>query len=497
MKKKTFIIIGILGIAALVAGYLLSQKGLEAEISIISAHDVTDTFTEDGIVKQGESISLLSKVDGQVTAINFAPNAYVNKGDVIATIDSKDYAYGIEEHQQAIKAYEAQIANTTTNEMHDKEKTAYSIKQLNEQIASLEANKKVSDIEQITSSSPEEYINILKLNLEVCKSQYERTQKEYDKLKQLFEASAASQNELEIAQTNCTTAKAAQIKAQTQYDNTNDQLHNLSQMGIKKEEINQKFYELQDENLDANIASIKTQVASLENQLSQDYSSHTIARLNALIASENVAIKSLNDQIADCKITATTSGYITELPIQNLSVVQVGTTLATIKPTDELKISVDVLTSSEPYLKVGDPVLLKQKLKSEDITFTGTIKEIYDFAKESTSALGLNEYRVEVIITPDDTSISLKDGYEIEVSFTTYKKTDCLSVPNSAVFKIDDNDYVYKLSDGKATLAPIKIDHETNTESVISEGLSEGEQVIYNANLEGLTDGTQIKALTK
>ena len=98
---------------------------------------------------------------------------------------------------------------------------------------------------------------------------------------------------------------------------------------------------------------------------------------------------------------------------------------------------------------------------------------------------------------PDDPSIPLKDGYELEVTFMTYHQKDALSIPNSATFKINEQDYVYKLENNHTVLTPVEIAHKTNTESVITSGLQNDDQVIYNVNTEGLKEGTHIKPVIK
>lgn len=497
MKRKKLILCGLaIIIGGGLSAYFLNQ-GVAAEIVEVTPHDVTDTFTEDGTVKQGDAINILSDVNGTVTHVLVKPNQYVKKGDTLAAIDCKDYQYQIKQHQSTINSYNAQIQDALHSETQDKTKISYSILQLKDQLAGLEASKKASDIKQVATNSPEEYINLLNLNLEACQNSYDLAKKNYDQLQALYDAGAASAHEVDTAKYECITAQTALTKAQTQYDSSTSQLNKLKSQGISSDQLNDKFYAFQDENLNANMDSIKTQIASLESQLNHDYSSDTVNRLKALIEGENTAISQLNEQVDDCNITASTSGYITELPVENLSQIQAGTVIATLKSDKQLTISADVLTTCEPYLKVGDSVQFTQKLKSEDLTFTGKIQEIYDFAKESTSALGLKEHRVEVVMIPDDPSIPLKDGYELEVTFMTYHQKDALSIPNSATFKINEQDYVYKLENNHTVLTPVEIAHKTNTESVITSGLQNDDQVIYNVNTEGLKEGTHIKPVIK
>lgn len=495
MKRKQIILGAIILIVCggVLVGFL--NQGTEAEVLTIQEQQVVDTFTEDGVVNEGDAVEVIGKVSGTVTEVLVKENQYVEKGDVIAKIDAKDYKYQIKQHENTIQSYKAQIQETIHSEEQDKANMSYSIEQLKSQLVSLQAGKKATDIKQAAQSSPEEYINLLSLNLESCKNSYDLGLKNNEQLKALYEIGAVSEHEIEVSNNELINQKAALTKAKTQYEASQAQLEKLKEIGVSSDDLNKQFYALQDENLEANMESVELQIKAYESQINHDYSSDIVARINALIALEENTISELKDSVSDCAIVATASGYITQLPVVNLSEVQVGTSIATIRQDNKLQISCDVLTTCEPYLKVGDTVKLTQKLKSEDIVFSGTIEEIYDFAKESTSALGLKEYRVEIVIVPNESEVSLKDGYEVEVTFTTYQEDHVLAVPNSATFEIDGVDYVYKVEDHQTVLCPIEIAHQTNTESVVVKGIQKGDVVICHANEEGMTENIHIKPI--
>jgi tRNA splicing endonuclease len=125
-----------------------------------------------------------------------------------------------------------------------------------------------------------------------------------------------------------------------------------------------------------------------------------------------------------------------------------------------------------------------------------TIAEIYHFAAESTSALGLKEHRVRVDVAVSDNRAVLKDGYKFDAKFTTYRQKRVLAVPNSAIFKTNDLNYVLKAQKNRAVLTSVRM-HQTNTETVIRSGVARNDQIIFNANTEGLADGTKIAAKEK
>ena len=495
MQKKQKIMIGSGIILAVVVVALLGFKqGLEVEVLTVAPKQVVDTFVADGVAKKGDNIRVIAKVSGDIAALCVSKNSFVEKGSVIAKIKPKDYLYQQTMRQNTIKAYQAQINETLHSDQYNKKDIVYNIEQLKIQLKNLQNSRQQTQITKVIDNSPEEYLEALKLSLNTAQSEYNYCKTVFESQKALYQMGAISKNELNIIEHNFIRAQNVLRQAQTNYNESNRKLLKLKSFGIDGSNLNEKFYQGQDIDIDSAINTTKVQIAALQSKLNNDYATDVVNRLKKQIQNENVAVRQLEDEIGDCTIIAPESGYIVDLPIENLSNVQAGQAAATIKSDRLFLISVDVLTNVEPYLKTGDPVKLMQKLKSGDRDFTGTIKEIYNFATESTSALGLEEHRVRVEVAVSDEHVKLKDGYEVDAEFTTYRQANVLAVPNSALFEINNTKYVFKAVQNRAVLTPVRIGHKTNTETVIVSGVSKNDQVIFNTNTEGLSDGTKISA---
>jgi len=365
---------------------------------------------------------------------------------------------------------------------------------LKAQLAGYKKNKEQLQIEKVSTSSPEEYIEVLKLEVDTAKSDYEYVKSIYDAQKNLYDSGAISKIELSNAENTCIKAKASLDGLQLKYNQSSLELADLKSIGIDGSNLNSKFSEGQDGDLDVAIKTVEFKINALQSKLNNDYSGDAVKRLKALIEVENTSISQLNEQIRDCTVIATSTGYITNCPVKNLSSVEQGQIVATIKSENMYTVSVDVLTNSVSYLKVGDKVQLTQKLRGEDYIFSGSIKEIYNYATESYSALGLKEHRVKVLVDVFDDKSVLMDGYEIDVKFEIYAEENKISVPNSALYVKNEQNYVFKKQNSKAVLTPVEIGHKTNTQTVINSGLTDNDIIVYNVNTEGLSDGTRISA---
>lgn len=493
LKKKKLLIIGLAVLVVAVIFFSFSDKGLEIEVMTLKPKTVVDTFSEDGTIKQGDSVDMLSEVSGTVLKVVAEENSHVNPGDVIAIIDSKDYINQKNIHLSNISAYQAQKAEALNAQKRDKQEFGFNVKNLKEQLRGLESKKVQGNINQTISDSPEEYLKTLKLNQAITKSDYDFSKRNYEAYQALYDSGNASKNELDEAQKSFLQAESAYNASKNRYEESQRRLSALKAQGISETDLNKKFYASQDEDFSSAIQSVKVQIASLENKISQDYASDTAARLDAMIEIENVSVKQLDDDIANCTVKAERAGIIKSLPVKKLSSVNKGDIIAVTKSKDKFTVDTDVLTSSEPYLKNGDKVKLTHELKGEDQIFYGTIRKIYDFAEEQTSALGLKEYRVPVEIDVDNTEIKLKDGYEVTVEFEIFKQENLIAAPNSAIFEKEGKHYVFTAKGETAALTPVEIGHKTNTETVVTSGLAENAVIIYNADTQGLNDKVQIR----
>jgi membrane fusion protein (multidrug efflux system) len=59
-----------------------------------------------------------------------------------------------------------------------------------------------------------------------------------------------------------------------------------------------------------------------------------------------------------------------------------------------------------------------------------------------------------------------------------YKKTDCIVIPKSATFEVQDKLYVYKNVDGVAKSSPIQAISVSGSEYLVESGLQKGEIIV-------------------
>ncbi len=443
-KKKVILAAAVLLIAGCAAstGYK-NMRGLKVSAVTAEYGTMEDYYTEEGILSFGQDYVVVSKVAGPVKEVMVAENAAVKKGDILFTIDDRDLQY---------------------------EKTL-----LASNLAGSEAELEQNRINQVITASPQEYLSTVERELSAREAEYRSAQTVADASDSLYASGSISKLEWEQNKAAYTSAAAAWQQAKDRYTESRELLNSLQESGIDESTINGKFYD------------------------------SAISQLTAQIQSQETTIAQLDDKISDCVVTAERDGVVTSLPVREMSMIQAGETAAVISSRNQnspagggngdfqLQAEAEVLTSVAPYLRTGDPVVVTLKLRGKDSTFQGSISQVYDFASKGTSALGLDEYRVQVKadINGDESLLGMA-GYDVDIRFLLYSGEQKLLIPSGAIFRVDGQDYVYVIEQGTAVKTPVTVEYQASVQAVITEGLDEGQVVISLVDEEGIYDGAKV-----
>lgn len=220
------------------------------------------------------------------------------------------------------------------------------------------------------------------------------------------------------------------------------------------------------------------------------------AYLQALARASQLQAKQLEGELAHAVVTAPAAGHVKNLVVKAGSFVGPQMETCLISVGEGLKIESLVQTEHRLSLNVGDPVLLQMKQGEDKVTGPGRIKEIYPYAVEEISSLGLVERRVPVILEPMDESLPLEPGYDVDVVFTLASAQKALSVPKTAIFAYEEGHAVWVVDHGRATIRQVKQGFKSTYSVVVLEGLSEGEEILVNATQEGLEEGIKIQSIS-
>lgn len=414
--------------------YTKSVSGLPS-VSVEKAERETleDVFTEEGRITAGDTVRYIAEVSGPVEKVYAEKNRRVKKGEVLFTISDSAYASAMEAAESEAAGYRAQLEQTSVG--------------------------------QVMTAAPTEYIETLEKRKAAADAALKAAKSSYEAGRALLDSGAISQNAFAETEALYRKAAAEAEEAGLRFRESREMLKKLQESGVGYEDLNRLFYESE------------------------------TARIKAALSAAEAEASFQKEQREKCTVMALEDGIVTDLPVKELSFITAGQQAAVISEERGLFAEADVLTSAALYIKEGDPVRAEISLKGKNLLLPGKVTEVYDYADQGTSALGLPEYRVHVRAKLEEGPEASHgiEGYGADLKFTLYRGENVLTVPAGAVFETDGKEYVYLASGGRAVKTEVETEYKTAARAVIAGGLQEGSEVIREADAEGVFDGARIR----
>ncbi len=173
-------------------------------------------------------------------------------------------------------------------------------------------------------------------------------------------------------------------------------------------------------------------------------------------------------------------------------IVPAGEPLIEIADPADLEIVSDLLSSDAVKVRHGQKVLI-ERWGGEKV-LEGVIRRVEPYGFTKYSALGVEEQRVNVIIdfsNPREAWAALGDGYRVELRIVVQEAADVLLVPTSSLFRVDEDQVVFAVRDGKATLTTVAIGKRNGLHGEVLSGLQEGDTVIVHPG-DAIEDGVKV-----
>ncbi len=190
-------------------------------------------------------------------------------------------------------------------------------------------------------------------------------------------------------------------------------------------------------------------------------------------------------QLNDTKIISSISGIVTSRPVEQGTVINNGTLLATIVDISILKIKVNVSEKDVFKLKIGNEVVISTDVYP--VALKGKIKSIGAKADEA------HTYPVEILIR-NSTVTPLKAGMFAQVTFKDIGKSEQAYIPREALVGSIKDPKVYVVRNGKAYLQKVEVMTEIGKLIEIRSGLAVSDIVVTNGQIN-LKDGDKITVI--
>lgn len=183
------------------------------------------------------------------------------------------------------------------------------------------------------------------------------------------------------------------------------------------------------------------------------------------------------------------NGRVIQLHKDSSEPVQAGTPLLTIGDTGAMEAVIDVLSGDAPRIAAGAPVQLSTGRSQPPLA--GEVARVEPAAFTKTSALGIEEQRVNVIVAlkaDADTLRKLGDGFRVDARITVSAHDGALLVPSAALVRQGEGWQVFVVEAGKARARAVTFSDRNAESAWVKDGLKAGEAVVLYPG-RGMKDG--------
>ncbi len=533
MKKLGIIVLIILiALAAILIRFATRQQRSETEavaatikaVEVMKAPrgEIRSELQLSGTIEANSRVTVFPEVPGKIIQMDVEEGARVTKGQMLAVIEHAELRLQVRQAEAAMRAAEtalnqaqklakvrvqsqinqakAQLASTTIalQQVEDlsQTRTTSQVEQAKAGLESLKAN-----LDKIKRGARDEDLRQAEAALAGAKASLTNARNNHKRMKKLFENGAISKQSFESAKTQLDIAKS-------QYEVANEQ-RALIQNGARLEDI--QAMEAQVAQAEAALklayAQADTKTWEKDRALAQSQVEGARATLEAaealaaaksweaeIIAAETaleqakIAQKLAQEHLDDATITAPIAGILSMRYLDLGGLAAPTAPIFEIVDIDTVKATVSVI---EADLSKLDPDNQEAWIEVDALAqpVTGKISLISPVLDQASRS-------AKVEITIDNALLRLKPGMFAKVRIPVEIHENALLLPRSAI--IEDNvkkiQTVFVVADGRSKRRQVKIGLAESSRVEITNGLSEGEQVVI-AGQHTLKDGEEVTVM--
>lgn len=420
MRRKSKLLIFLLLLTLIVAG-CSAKKPAATNKDKASAVPVQVETASKGLLdtKAGiagkfepkEKVDISPKVNGKIVAINVSLGQKVKKGDVLFSLDKNDLQNAVKQSEAALHVAQANLKQATISSSQGLDQAE---------------NGMVQSGSGITQA--QQAYNDAKINLE--------------RTKNLHDAGAVSNVELEQKETAFKNAEIALHNAETAYDNAKKSVQYAGQK-----------------------TAIQVAKASVEQ-----------ARVN---------VENARDQLVNATVTAPISGIVSNVngALGQMAGPQVG--VVTIVNINPIVVKGNLSENEVTSIKVG--AIVKVEVPAVNNTIDAKVTALSPVMDQQLKAY---PFEIEIPNGNDE----WKSDMVVNVVFQGIdgQLEQHILIARQAVFEEDGKKYVYKIENGKANKVEVQTGEETSEQVIILKGVNENDEIVVKGQTL-LSDGAKIK----
>ncbi len=396
------------------------------------------------------SVTIVPKVGGTLEEIKVKLGDRVKEGELIATIESREFLLGVKQAEAAFSAAKSQwdlVKATAQTEFFS------NLAQVQAALKMVQAN-----LDKIRKGARKEEIDRAEAAYQQALANADTAEKDLSRAKDNYEKGAISDQQFDRAQLEFKVAQAGLESAKANLD--------LIKKGAREEDIKA---------VEAQVEQTQAQLKSLESLKEAKSWEAKIAGAQAQAEQAEVALGLAKIRLEDCTLKAPISGIISKRFVD--AGVMVG-------PTQSLVSIVDIDTV-KLLTHVNDEDLNKVKLTQKvEVKVDAYLNRTYEVKEINISpVMDPLSRKIEVNIRIPNPDYLLKPGMFPKIKLLGEQK-NVVFIPKAAVIKKEKEEQVFVVRDNRAYLQKVNLGLEKGNLVQILEGLKEGDQVV----ISGQTD---------
>lgn len=415
------------GIAAILAVGLIAMlrsKGPTIEVIHPKRGEIRESFREPAKTRLENTWTVTAQVTGRIGRIDLEPGDAVGKGQVLAVYDRLPLQSALDEAEARVEQLKAQLKL---------------IEDASVETADLKAA-------EARASSSTERIKSAEAQIDAVKARVLRTQKDLARAKDLVDAGALDPQTLDAQQMAATEAQESLKQAEADLE---------AQRGVAEADK-------------ATAVMIEKRIGRKALERKQTQASLEQAEAQMAAAQHDLDL---------AEVISPIDGTVLERYERGEKPVTSGTPLLLLGNPEDIEVIADVLTEDALKLKPGDEVSL-EALSGEEL-FSGAVKRIEPQGFTKLSSLGVEQQRVNVIVSLPGTSADVGVGYRLYARFFTGTQKGVLIVPRYTVLQSpDQTNYVYVVEDAKVRRRNVRPGLKSDLAVEITKGLAEADMVV-------------------
>lgn len=407
---------------------LTAMSGCGEKIDVKSVHPhrgaIRESFTETAQTRLEKTYLITMPVSGRIGRIDLEPGDAVEAGQELVHYDLTPFEQDVEEARASVAELEASI---TVNEYNKLEETA-----------KIETQAIVESTQEVVKAS--------KAQVEAERVRSDRASKELDRIQKLAKEKSVTQSQLDDAQLDTETS-LIELRKQEFIKTAMNAIFTAVQLGPRyvEEFLGRK-------------------------QLQRSVLTHQLAQAKA-----RLALAEHDRKLAS--IASPIHGVVLERYDLGDRTLQAGQEILQLGDLNQLEVIADVLTQDALRIQPGSEVRMEASMGLPPIQ--GTVKRIEPSGFTKLSSLGVEQQRVNVIVSFDEKPERLGVGYQLQAQFFTDSKEGVIIFPRSCVMQdIDQSHFVFLIEDGVLHKKTVRVGLRNDLEIEVINGMTEQDAVV-------------------